>query len=134
MILGSGIDVIEIARVERALLRHGGPTGRFAERVFSAGERAACAGLRRPGPQLAMRFAMKEAVMKAVGTGWSRGVRWIDIEAVADPGAPPEALRLVLHGRIAEIARGRGARRFHVGVSRTRTHAVAVALLEGDAA
>lgn len=132
MILGSGIDVIEIARVERAIARHGGPGGRLALRLFSDAERRACAGLRRPGPHFALRFAVKEAVMKAVGTGWSRGVRWSDIEAVADRGAPAEALRLVLHGRVAEIARERGTERLHLGVSRTRTHAVACALLEGE--
>lgn len=133
MILGSGIDVIEIARVERALSRHGGPAGRLALRLFSEAERRACARFRRPGPHLALRFAVKEAVMKAVGTGWARGVRWADIEALPEEGAAPEALRLVLHGRVAEIARERGAARLHLGVSRTRSHALACALLEGGA-
>lgn len=133
MIVGSGIDVIEIARVERALERHGGPAGRLSLRLFSEAERRACARFRRPGPHFAVRFAVKEAVMKAVGTGWSRGVRWADIEALSEAGTAPGALRLVLHGRVAQIARERGAKRLHLGVTRTRSHAVAYAVLEDGA-
>jgi holo-[acyl-carrier protein] synthase len=80
-----------------------------------------------------MRFAAKEALMKAVGTGWARGVRWVDIEALPEDMGAGGSLALRLHGRVAELAASRGARTAHLAVSRTRSHAFAVALLEGDA-
>jgi holo-[acyl-carrier protein] synthase len=128
MIVGSGIDVIEIERVARALGRSG---ERFERRVFTPQEIAACHGFRRPAPHFALRFAAKEAVMKAVGTGWARGVRWVDIETV--PGAAAGAqLHLVLHGPVAEHARRLGAARPHLCVARSRRHAFAVVVLEAD--
>lgn len=128
MIVGSGIDVIEIARIERALARSG---ERFERRVFAPAEIAFCRRFGRPGPHFALRFAAKEAVMKAAGTGWARGVRWVDIETTAPAGGSGAALGLRLHGRVAEIARTRGASALHLAVSRTRSHAVAFVLLEG---
>jgi holo-[acyl-carrier protein] synthase len=130
LIVGSGIDVVEIARVARALERHG---GRFAARVFTLGERDACSRWARPAPQFALRFAAKEAVMKAVGTGWARGVRWADIEVVmgSEPDAAPT---LRLHGRVAELAVARGGARLHLALSRSRSHAMAVVLLEANGA
>jgi len=125
VIVGSGIDVVEIARVARALGRHG---ERFAARVFAPGEREACARFARPAPHLALRFAAKEALMKAVGTGWARGVRWADIEVVSPARADAPWLRL--HGRVAQIAAARGAVRLHLAFARSRTHALAVVLLE----
>lgn len=72
--------------------------------------------------------------MKAVGTGWAQGVRWLDIEVVlADAGAPdPTALSLALRGRVAEHAARSGGTRSHLSVARSRTHALAVVLLEGE--
>lgn len=125
MIVGSGIDVIEIARVARALARH---RGRFAARVFTAAERDACERFRTPAPHFALRFAAKEALMKAVGTGWARGVRWVDIEVVAESSRGEGALRL--HGQVAAIAARRGAERLHLALSRSRTHALAIVLCE----
>ena len=132
MIVGSGIDVIEIARIERALARRG---ERFARRVFASREIAFCQARGHAAAHFAVRFAVKEAVMKAVGTGWARGVRWIDIETL--PGAVPGVLGLKLHGRVAELA----AERAHNGedvcaqlaVSRSRSHAMALVLLESVA-
>ncbi len=129
MIVGSGIDVVEIARVERALQRSG---ERFVRRVFAASEIRDCRARRRCGPHFAVRFAAKEAVMKALGTGWAGGVRWVDIETICEPGAGPDQLALRLHGRVAELAAQRNARP-HLAVSRTRSHALALVLLEhGD--
>jgi holo-[acyl-carrier protein] synthase len=125
VIVGSGIDVIEIARVDRALARHG---GRFAARVFTLHERAACEGFARAAPHFALRFAAKEALMKAVGTGWAHGVRWADIEVVGSAEGEAPALRL--QGRVAEIAAAKGAVRLHLALSRSRTHALAVVLCE----
>ena len=128
MIVGSGIDVIEIARVASALARR---PERFSERVFTAAERAFCANFARPAPQYALRFAAKEAVMKAIGTGWARGVRWADIEVVSAGGSAGAGLRL--HGVAGERARALGAARLHLALSRSRSHAVAVVLLEAEA-
>jgi holo-[acyl-carrier protein] synthase len=125
MIVGSGIDVVEIARVERVLGRRG---GRFERRVFTPQEVAACHRFARPGPHFALRFAAKEAVMKAVGTGWARGVRWVDIETLPGVGG---GLGLALHGPVAEHARRLGSTRPHLSVARSRSHAFAVVVLEG---
>jgi holo-[acyl-carrier protein] synthase len=131
VVVGSGIDVIEIARVERALSRSG---HRFAQRVFTPREIEACQARRRPALHFSLRFAAKEAVMKAVGTGWAQGVRWLDIEVVpADASAPdPAALSLALRGKVAELAARSGGTRSHLAVARSRTHALAVVLLEGE--
>jgi len=136
MIIGSGVDVIEIARIERVLGERG---DRFERRVFTPAEIESCRRSGRPASHYAVRFAAKEAVMKAVGTGWARGVRWVDIETQVPPGPAEERLsdRLVLelHGAVGEIAerlasRAGGDARAHLAVSRSRTHAVATVLLE----
>jgi len=124
--VGSGIDVVEIERVERALARHG---RRFEERVFHPNEIAAGRGRRRSAPFYAARFAAKEALMKAVGTGWARGVRWVDIEVVAGAGA----FALELHGEVADLARRRGVARIHLGIGRSRSLALAAVLLDAGA-
>ena len=123
MIVGSGIDVVEIARIERALDRRG---DRFARRIYTEREIASCAARRRAGPHFAVRFAAKEALMKALGTGWAQGVSWLDIET-RPAGA---GLALELHGPTAALARGRGGARTHLAVHRSRTYAVALVLLE----
>ncbi len=122
MIVGSGVDVVEVARIERVLARRGGA---FERRVFSERERRAALGSRRPGRSLAERFAVKEAALKAVGTGWGAGARFRDVEVLDGPirGRP----RLVLHGVPAERAAGAVA---HAAVSASRHRAVAVVLLE----
>ena len=125
VIVGSGIDIVEIARVERALDRRG---ERMRQRLFTARERAACEGRARPGPHFALRFAVKEAGMKAIGTGWRRGVAWCDFELIEEGGA----LLLELHGKGLEYAGRRGSARAWVGGSVTRTHAVAQVVLEGE--
>lgn len=122
MILGSGIDVIDVDRVERALARFG---ARFEERVFSPHEIEACRRRRHPALHYALRFAAKEAVMKALGTGWARGVRWVDIET-REPAAGG-AWGLTLRGPAAVHAAGG---RFHLALSRTRRLALAAVLLE----
>jgi holo-[acyl-carrier protein] synthase len=125
LIVGSGIDLVEIARVERALARRG---ERFRERLFTPAERRDCERHARPGPHFALRFAAKEAGMKAIGTGWRRGVAWRDFEVCEEAGG----LSLRVHGRAAEIARERagGNAAFFLGASRTRTHALAQVVLE----
>ena len=141
MIIGSGVDVIEIARIARVLGERG---DRFERRVFSPAEIDDCRRTGRPAPHYAVRFAAKEAVMKAVGTGWAHGVRWVDIETrieALDEGGPAisrvsDRLLLELHGAVGCLAErlaagvGGGAARAHLAVGRSRTHAVASVLLE----
>jgi holo-[acyl-carrier protein] synthase len=129
VIVGSGIDVIEVARIERALERRG---DRFARRVFSAAEIEECRRGARPALQFALRFAVKEATMKAFGTGWARGVRWLDIEATGEGRG--RRLRLALRGAAAGHACRLGAVRHHVGVATSGGHAFAVVVLEGEGA
>lgn len=86
-ILAHGVDLVEVARIDRLLKDH---DGRFIERVFTQGERDyADANLARRGEILAARFAAKEAVLKAIGTGWSGGIAWTDVEVVRDDAGRP---------------------------------------------
>ena len=98
MIIGSGIDLIEIARIQQSMERFG---KRFLDRVFTASEQAYCMRKRNAAESLAARFAAKEAAAKALGTGISQGVNWLEIEVVREPGGRPG---IRFHGRAAEIA------------------------------
>jgi holo-[acyl-carrier protein] synthase len=120
--LRTGVDLIEIERVEDAVARYG---DRFLDRVFTPGERLACHGR---AQSLAGRFAAKEAVAKALGTGiWRQGISWTDIELLrADSGAPT----LVLHGAAAARADSLGIAHWSVSLSHNRTQAIAVVVAE----
>src|ERR1700753_4211461 len=98
MIVGSGIDLVEIARIEQSVERFG---ERFLNRIYTSAEKPYCLRKRRAAESLAARFAAKEAGAKALGTGISRGVHWLEIEVTREPGGRP-ALRF--HGRAGEIA------------------------------
>ncbi|MFQ5719728.1 MAG: holo-ACP synthase [Acidobacteriota bacterium] len=124
MIVGLGIDLLEICRMERTLARSG---DRFLARVFTAAERDACEALGGGAARWAARFAAKEAVMKALGTGWSRGVTWHDVEIVRAPAGAPQVR---LSGVARSVARTRGAGVCHVTLTHARSHAAAVAVLE----
>ena len=110
-----GVDIIEIERVAATLARFG---DRFLERVFTEGETAYCRGR---APQLAARFAAKEAVMKALGTG-TRGVGWREVEVTRKRTGEPG---IALHGRAAERAARLGIDRIAVSLSHSRHYAVA---------
>src|ERR1700684_3066330 len=86
MIIGLGVDITQIDRIEATMERRGRP---FLERVFTPSEIAYCESHRHRAERFAGRFAAKEAAMKALGTGWTRGVRWIDIEVVGQRGGRP---------------------------------------------
>ena len=86
MILGTGVDIIEVARVETAFERFG---KRFLERVLRPAEIEYCLSHKVPGPFLAARFAAKEAVLKALGTGLRDGIKWKDIEVINDKLGKP---------------------------------------------
>ncbi|MHC5023961.1 MAG: holo-ACP synthase [Planctomycetota bacterium] len=122
-VIGFGIDVVEIDRIAAMLAEHG---DRFAQRVFTEGERSyADAGRRRRAERYAARFACKEAVLKALGTGWRDGIAWTDIEVRLEPSGRP-FLRLA--GRCAEIADAAGIARWQVSLSHTERYAVAGAI------
>ncbi len=127
-IVGTGIDVVEVARLERALTRPA--TGaRFRARVFTDGEVAYCESRGRPRFQsYAARFAAKEAAMKAMGTGWNRNVGWREIEVVRERGRAP---RIALSGKAADFARRRNITGFHLSITHTATEAIAHVIAEG---
>jgi holo-[acyl-carrier protein] synthase len=123
MIVGTGVDLERVDRIRAIIERHG---RRFIERVFTAGEIAYAEGHKQPAESYAARFAAKEAAMKALGTGWDHGVRWVDVEIVRDKGRP----QLRFHGRAAEIAAELGCRAASVSLSHTKDNAIAQVILE----
>ena len=110
-----GVDLIEIDRIAATLERFG---TRFLERVYTPGEIAYCRGR---APQLAARFAAKEAVMKALGTG-TRGIGWREVEVTRRRSGQPD---IALHGRAIERARKIGIDHLSVSLSHSRNYAVA---------
>jgi holo-[acyl-carrier protein] synthase len=127
MVVGIGIDVVEIARIRRLMERW---QDRFLQRVFTETELAYALRRHDPAQHLAARFAAKEATLKALGTGLSMGVRWREMEVRRGRGQPP---RLELSGRTAELGESRGVRRLHVSLSHDAGLAVAQVLAEGEA-
>ena len=124
MIVGLGVDISEIDRISNAIERHG---RRFLERVFTPSEIAYCNRHRDPAERFAGRFAAKEAAMKALGTGWSRGVRWIDIEVTRLPTGRPT---LALHGVAREIGERLGVRHASLSITHSGNTALAQVILE----
>jgi holo-[acyl-carrier protein] synthase len=122
--LAVGVDMIEVARLERAAARHG---QRFYDRFFTAEEQRYCAGR---ATSLAGRFAVKEAVAKALGTGIG-DINWTDIEVVCDGRGKPS---LVLHNRARALAAEKGWQQWDISLSHTATHAIGfvVALAMGN--
>lgn len=124
-VIGAGIDLVEIARIEGALQKFG---SRFLSRVFTDGEIYYAQSMKEPARHLAARFAAKEAVSKALGTGIGSACGWKDIEILRmDNGMP----RAVLHAAGKGTAAGLGVSRIHISLTHTDTHAAAVAVLEG---
>jgi holo-[acyl-carrier protein] synthase len=124
MIVGSGIDAVEIARIQRAWDRYG---ARFLNRVYLEAEQAYCLRKRNAAESLAARFAAKEAAAKALGTGISFGVNWLEIEVVREPSGRPT---LKFHGRAAQIAGRLRAAHAALSLTHTGTLAMASVLLE----
>lgn len=115
-----GVDLVEVERLARAIRDH---AGRFEARVFTPHEQEYADA--RPGRRdehLAARFAAKEAVLKALGTGWSGGIAWTDVETRRDDDGPPT---LRLHGEAARVAESLGIRHWKLSLSHTRTYAIA---------
>ena len=121
-ILGIGGDLVEVERISEAIGRHGLP---FLRRIFTEREIAFC-GVRHE--RLAARFAAKEAVAKAFGTGIGAAMAFPDIEVVNEPSGRPG---IVLHGAAAATAAGRGVTGIHLSLSHTRSHAIAQVVIVG---
>jgi holo-[acyl-carrier protein] synthase len=124
MIVGTGIDIAEVPRMAQAIERFG---QRFLTRVFTEGEIRYCDSKANRIERYAARFAAKEAGMKALGTGWSHGVRWRDIEVLRQPGGRPT---LVFHGRAGEFASRLGVGNIALSLTHTADEAMAQVILE----
>lgn len=123
--VGLGVDIVEIGRMEKILAR----SPSFAEKVYSAAERAYCDAHAHPEVHYATRFAAKEAVLKALGMGFSEGIGWLDVEVRRTAKGRPY---VVLTGRAREVARERGVREIPISLSYTHTDAVACAMAITD--
>lgn len=120
-ILGIGTDIIECLRIARMIERHG---ERFVSRVFTPLEIEYCASRRAATQHYAGRWAAKEAIMKALGTGWVRGVNWTDIEIHNEPGGKPTT---AFRGGMRDLVASMGVTDVMLSISHCRTHAVAYA-------
>jgi len=124
MIVGSGIDMVEIARIQHSIDRYG---ALFLNRVFTAAEQAYCLRKRNSAESFAARFAAKEAGAKALGTGISYGVNWLEIEVVREPSGRPT---IRFHGRAAQIATAIGSARAALSITHTSQLSTASVVLE----
>ena len=121
-IVGIGVDLVEVDRLAAAIGRHGQP---FLKRIFTDREIAFC-GVR--NERLAARFAAKEAVAKAFGTGIGAAMAFHEIEVVSEESGRPA---LVLHGAAADTAAARGVTEMHLSLSHTHSHAIAQVVIVG---
>lgn len=123
MVVGFGIDIVEVPRIRKAL--EGGHA--LAQRVFTDPEREYCEARKNRYQHFAGRFAAKEAALKALGTGWQEGIRWHDVEVLPGDLGKPE---LRFHGRAQEILTERGAQTALLTISHATQYAVAAVVLE----
>jgi holo-[acyl-carrier protein] synthase len=125
MILGTGIDIIEVERIRASLEKFG---ERFGQRILLPDEIAYCLSHKNPAPFVAARFAAKEAISKAFGTGIGAQLGWRDMEICKKESGEPF---VVLHGNGKKLFETRGAKRLLVSLSHTENYAAATAVLEG---
>ena len=125
MIVGMGIDIAEVPRIQAVIEAQ---KERFLRRVYTPDEVAYCEQFKNKYERYAGRFAVKEAAMKALGTGWSHGVRWVDVEVVRQRGGRPT---LVLKGEARKIADGLGVKNIAVSITHTAEQALAQVIFEG---
>src|ERR1051326_7347556 len=114
MILGTGIDLAEVPRIAATIDRFG---DRFLRRIFTPDEIRYCDSKANRVERYAARFAAKEAGLKAIGTGWRRGVSWTDVEVRREPGGRPT---LLFHGKAAEFAAKLGVKRVALSLTHTK--------------
>jgi holo-[acyl-carrier protein] synthase len=124
VIVGLGLDIAEIDRMAAAITRHGAP---ILERLFTAAEVSYCESHRNKFERYAARFAAKEAAMKALGTGWSHGVRWRDIEVAREPSGKPT---LRLEGVAREVAARLGVKNISLSITHSGNLALAEVIFE----
>ena len=125
MILGTGIDIIEVSRIRASCEKFG---ERFLKRILRPDEIAYCLSHRLPAPFLAARFAAKEAISKAFGTGIGKHLGWQDLEVGRKPSGEPF---VIPHGGGQELLVQRGGIKVHLSLSHTDNYATAMAILEG---
>lgn len=123
--LSHGIDLVPVERIQRMLDEHG---ARFLDRCFTPGEQEYCLGRARPADHLAARFAAKEAILKALGTGWSGGIAWTDAEVITLPSGAPS---VALHNIAARMADERGIRAWLLSLTHAGGMAMASAIALG---
>ncbi|PHQ79071.1 MAG: holo-[acyl-carrier-protein] synthase [Phycisphaera sp.] len=128
-VIAHGIDLVDVARIEKSLTDHG---QRFIDRCFTQqeAEYAQSAKAPRDIERFAARFAAKEAVLKSLGTGWASGIAWTDVEVRRLPSGVPT---IHVSGKAAEIAQGLGITEFHLSLSHTPTQAMASVIACGPA-
>jgi holo-[acyl-carrier protein] synthase len=124
MLIGTGVDLIEVERIARSIERYG---ERFLRRVYTDDEIAYCSRKRSGAESFAARFAAKEAGAKALGTGISRGVTWNEFQVVRNPGGRPV---LELRGRAAQLAKELGVRAISLSLTHTASLAMATVMME----
>ena len=126
MIAGIGVDIVKIERIKTAVERWG---GRFMDRIFTEDEKRYSLGKYNPYPHLAARFAYKEALVKALGTGFRMGIKWKDIELIRNDNGKPEAR---LNGTVKELADRKNIKNVMVSVSHDTDYAIAyVTIIKG---
>lgn len=121
-IVGLGTDIVEIVRIGRMIERHG---EQFLRRVYTEGEIRYCQRRKECYPHFAGRWAAKEAVMKTLGTGWTRGVGWQDIEVCSAKNGQPS---IAIHGGARDYAAGLGIDEVLITISHCRAYATATAV------
>lgn len=124
MILGIGIDIIEVGRIKSSLERFG---ERFGQKILLPGEMAYCLSHKHPAPFVAARFAAKEAISKAFGTGIGSQLGWQDMEIARKESGEPY---VILHGKGKELFASRHAKNLYVTISHTNDYAAVTAILE----
>jgi holo-[acyl-carrier protein] synthase len=124
VIIGMGVDIAEVDRIRSAIEKYGET---FLRRLYTPGERAYCEQFRNKYERYAGRFAAKEAAMKALGTGWRRGVKWVDFEVVREPSGRPS---IGLHGEAKKIAERMGVTHISLSITHTISQALAQVIFE----
>jgi holo-[acyl-carrier protein] synthase len=125
-IIGVGLDLVSIPRIRSITERW---RDQFLTRLFTQAERDYCLRRAAPYASLAARFAAKEAVLKALGTGWTAGIRWVDIQVVNDSTGKPTAQ---VSGRVKELMAGLGATTIHVSLAHEADYAIAEVVLTAE--
>ena len=125
-VVSTGVDIVEVDRFQEVILRRG---DRFLDRVFTPGEREYCDARPRPIIHYAGRFAVKEAVLKVIRTGWVKGISWHDVEVELGPSGEPSAR---LSGGARQVAEAKGMAAIHISISHSDHYAVATAVADSE--